>query len=286
MIIDRSKTKTEELIENYKPEPEKPRPYLGVSSIGENCDRRLWYQFRWFMPHQNFSNRRLRLFKRGHNEEPIIHADLKKIGIIIQSTQAEASEAQGHIKAHNDGILTHVPDAPKTKHLNEIKTANDKSFQKLKRCSDSKANNQSAVELWNMTYYIQVVVYMFLFKLKRCLYIVVNKNDDERFYERIKCDNNLAKYYLGKAVDIINSQIAPKRISEKTDFYYCKAFKCQFYMICHFKKTPAKNCRTCKNSEPIPDGKWKCNKKKGKEISYKKQLKGCKKYQVLKAVQR
>ena len=43
---------------------EKPRGYLGASSIGDPCHRRLWYGFRFATP-ESFEGRILRLFPNG-----------------------------------------------------------------------------------------------------------------------------------------------------------------------------------------------------------------------------
>lgn len=277
-IKRRQRIRVEELLESGFAKQERPRKYLGCSQIGGFCQRKVWYQFRWFKM-EDFTHRQKRLFARGHNEEPYIHADLKKIGVKIISKQEGASTAEGHIKGHNDGILTNVPnDKKKTKYLNEIKTANEKSFNSLLRCRN-KAENQVAINLWNMAYYVQVILYMYLFKLKKCLYIVVNKNDDQRFYEIIKADTEQAEYWLNKAVDLINRKTPPDRIGNST-FYYCKNFKCNYYLICHCGKNPDKNCRTCKALEAVEKGKWRCKKKK-KNISFKKQQKACKRYQMI-----
>jgi len=274
------KCRVEEMLESGFIKPEKPRRYLGVSIIGKECPRQIWYMFRWYIKNEKLTPRQKRLFSRGHREEPLIHKDLKSIGIKVISKQEGATTAEGHISGHNDGILLNVPDAPKTKHLNEIKTAKTSSFNKLKRIESGKAENQCSVALWDLTYYVQAVVYMYLFKLKRCLYIVVNKETDARFYERVKADTKTAKHFLERGVDIINSQSPPDRMGPAS-FYKCGPKWCKFSLICHHKGKADKTCRSCKHSEPVKKGKWYCSKKK-KNISFKAQLKACKKYSIIK----
>jgi hypothetical protein len=281
LIPRREKTRVEEMIESGFVDPEPPRRYLGVSIIGRTCPRQIWYMFRWYLLQERITPRQKRLFSRGHREEPIIHADLKKIGIKVISKQEGSTTAEGHISGHNDGVLINVPDAPKTKHLNEIKTSKHSIFIKLAKIFDTKAENQTCIELWSLTYYVQAIVYMYMFKLKRCLYIVVNKDNDERFYERFKADTKTAKYYLQRGVDIINSDIPPEKINPASH-YKCGPKWCRFNLICHHKGKPSKTCRSCRYSEPVKKGKWYCNKNK-KNISYKKQLKACKKYAIIKS---
>ena len=112
-----------------------PRPYLGLSGIGDPCSRKLWYGFR-MVAKQKLTPRQHRLLNRGHREEPVIIVDLEAAGIKIKNTtddQAEVTTGYGHIKGHSDGIADNVPDASKTTHLLEFKTANDKNFKKIKK---------------------------------------------------------------------------------------------------------------------------------------------------------
>lgn len=248
-----------------------PRTYLGLSQIGKLCPRSLWYNFRWFNTEKSHNARMERLFQRGHKEEPIILNDLKETGIKIISTQKTEVLAQGHIKGSNDGILTNVPELKKKeKVLFECKTSNEKNFNILR--------NKNCIKDWNMTYYIQAQTYMYAFKLKFCLFVVVNKNNDERFYELIEFNKKHALFYLERGIDIINSAIPPNKIGD-SEFYYCKYF-CDNVNICQFDKKPSKNCRTCEYLKPIKKGKWFCQKRKEKR-SIEKQKKSCKKYSRL-----
>ena len=241
------------------------RPYLGASAMGAECSRAIWYGFRCYKK-KKIDARLNRLFSRGHREEPIVIADLEAAGVKVTGTQAGAKFARGHGGGHCDGMLEKLPDAPKTKHLLEIKTSNDKRFGILKR---------QKVRASNFGYYIQMQIYMNLFKLKRSLFISANKNDDSRYYERIKYNHKEATEYMARGEDIIFSPFPPRKISENPEFFRCRW--CDFSGICHHNEVPLKNCRTCTHSKPINKGKWKC-KKKDKILSFKKQLKGCKQW--------
>ncbi len=57
------------LIDEYhESKTELPRPHMGVSGIGNECDRYLWLNFRWAAT-PKFTGRILRLSRRGHLEE-------------------------------------------------------------------------------------------------------------------------------------------------------------------------------------------------------------------------
>lgn len=59
------------------------RAHLGGSMIGRSCDREIWYGFRWAKK-PDFDGRMLRLFGRGHKEEFIFVADLRRAGFEVQ----------------------------------------------------------------------------------------------------------------------------------------------------------------------------------------------------------
>jgi len=65
-------TKLHTLAEEYSREtyPAEHRHHLGISIIGDDCSRKLWYSFRWVKLIQH-EGRMRRLFNRGHHEEPL-----------------------------------------------------------------------------------------------------------------------------------------------------------------------------------------------------------------------
>lgn len=249
---------------------QEPRPYLGISGIGEKCARSLWYGFR-LCSQQKISQRMHRLFQRGHREEPIIQADLRKIGIHHHSAQKEVTACSKHIKGHIDDLLDFVPDAPKTTHLGEYKTHNDKSFKDLKN---------KGIRLSKPIHYAQMICYMYLLKITRALYIAVNKDNDARYYERISANKEKAEELIQRATDIISTEIPPEKIGGST-WFECKW--CGHYEICHFSELPLKNCRTCEFCDLHDEGKWKCS---GFKIwlSFPQQLLGCKKHRYMKGL--
>ena len=266
-VNEDKKTETERLIEDHEIDGE-VRPYLGISGIANDCARDLWYNFR-LCSKQKLTPRLKRLFARGHREEPIIIADLLKIGIITYGDQYECVAGHGHILGHCDGKAINVPDAPKTKHLLEFKTASNKNFKKFVKAND--------LEIAHPVYYGQVVCYMYLMGLTRTLFIVVNKDNDERHYERVKCSTDHAKELLARAEDIISTDIPPAKIAGPS-YYRCKF--CDNYDICHFNGKINKTCRTCKKCEIHEDGKWKCSKH-GIWLAFDQQQLACDQYEIL-----
>ena len=119
---------------------EKPRGYLGASSIGKSCSRALWYDFR-LSKQPSFDGRMYRLFQSGHLQEPRVIADLLAIGCTVYNIDPETGKQWSfsepltghHFKGNCDGVVLGVPQAPKAAHVLEIKTSGTKSFADLQK---------------------------------------------------------------------------------------------------------------------------------------------------------
>ena len=239
-----------------------PRPYLGCSSIGHSCDRHLWYQLRW--AHKNFiPSKLLRIFERGDLEEERIVRLLEKIGCLVEGRQYSISDFGGHFGGHIDGLVTGVPGAEKTTHLLEIKTANDRNWKMFKK---------DGVKLNSAKYYAQVQLYMGYLKLKRALFVCVNKNDEQIYFERIKFDESEFKFYKRKAFSILSSEEIPDKIGDAT-WYECKF--CSSFDICHGGAKELETCRMCKHSSIADNRSWECELHK-KNLTLEEQENGCK----------
>ena len=96
--------------------PQKHRPYLGMSIMGHDCERYLWYTFRWCYT-EILPYRKIRLFGIGHREESSIIDTLDTVGIAVYNQQEGMEAVHGHVKGHIDGKCIGVIEAPKTEHL-------------------------------------------------------------------------------------------------------------------------------------------------------------------------
>jgi CRISPR/Cas system-associated exonuclease Cas4 (RecB family) len=252
-------------------EQEESRGYLGASLIGKPCERELWYSFRWALK-VKFEGRMLRLFQRGHNEEHVFNAELKAIGVEVRSVDENGEQFKfmtigGHFAGHCDGFGIGYPEAPKTEHVNEFKTSNDKGFQKL---------IADGVKKTKPVHYAQMQIYMYYFGKTRAFYFVSNKNDDEIYTERVNYDEKYALDLLSKASRIINAVETPKRISDSPAWFECKF--CDYYKICHGSLLPEINCRTCAHSTPVTEGEdaqWSCRRWDKDAIPRRFQRHGC-----------
>jgi hypothetical protein len=243
------------------------RSHLGASLIGRECERDIWYSFRWVM-RSNFSGRMVRLFETGQLAESRFIQDLRRTGATVIEVDPETGRQftvtahGGHFGGSLDGVGYDLLEAPHTWHVLEFKTHSDKSFNDLlnKRVFGSKEQH-----------YAQMQIYMRLIKLTRTLYMAVNKNNDDLYLERIELDIQYADRLLAKAKRIIDSPNPLPKISNDADWYQCRM--CSHASICHESAAIEVNCRTCMYSTPI-EGAWHCAKHDS-TISDREQRLGC-----------
>ena len=194
------------------------RTYLGASILGTECERALWYAFRWCADPQ-FEGRLYRLFETGDLEEARFVRDLRAVGCTVYEVDPDTGEqfaisgVGGHFKGHADGVAVGIHEAPETWHLLEFKTASDKEWNKIKA---------SGVKSAKPMHYTQMMVYMGKMKLSRAFYMAKNKNTEEIYAERIRYNAEEFQLYMDKAERIITAQMPPERISTRADFFVCR----------------------------------------------------------------
>lgn len=257
----------------YRTEDDGFRSHMGGSLIGRECAREIWYGFRWTTK-PKFPGRVLRLFNRGHLEEGRFIALLLMIGCEVyqqdeNGKQFRISHAGGHFGGSGDGVVIGIPDLPAgTTALAEFKTHNDKSFKELV----SKGVRDAKFE-----HFVQMQVYLRKMGLAVALYVAVNKNDDDLYAEIIHLDSAVADQFLDRGQNLVFMRSPPKKINESPGFYKCKF--CDHNKVCHLKKAPEINCRTCEHSLAREDGQWVCLLKDA-VIPKEVQLTGCASYEL------
>lgn len=262
----------------YRGEDEGFRSHLGASQIGKECDRAIWYGFRWAVK-PKFKGRMLRLFNRGHLEEARFIALLLSIGVEIYQQDAEGkqfriSDVGGHFGGSGDGVALGIPDLPPgTYALLEFKTHNQKSFDKLIK---------DGVKVAKPEHYMQMQVYMRKMGLAVALYGAANKNDDDLHFEIVHLDSIAADIGLHRARTIILAKAPPEKIHDSTGWYACKY--CDQNTVCHLGAEPERNCRTCHYVWFEENGTVRCGNHFAigelgtEELSKERQLIGCPHY--------
>lgn len=230
------------------------REHLGASLIGHECNRFVWYAFRW-VKFQVFDGRMLRILNRGHLEEKRIVEWLRGIGCQVWEVDPQTNKqfrvygVENHYGGSADGAGI-LPDLPNEPVLLEFKTHNTKSFINL--------SNKASVVLAKPIHYSQMCSYGKFYKFKYGLYVAINKNDDDLYIELVELDWNLSHDLINKAADIINTQIPPIKIAENPAHFSCKW--CNYKDICWNNEPVEINCRSCKYAKPIENANWYCNK--------------------------
>lgn len=238
---------------------------ISVGEIATECDRALFYGFRWASHPEHVDGRKISIFRTGDMWEERLVADLEAIGAEVWGQQDRIRLVSGHVRGKRDGCAVGLPEAPKTEHLCEFKSSNAKGFREIvaKGCKVAKP-----------LHYGQVQIGMHAFGLSRALYLVVNKDDDTRYAERIEYDAEYCLRLLARAERIIKMSEPPSRLSDDPDFFKCKF--CKHHAVCHGGAWARVNCRTCIRSTPemAGDAHWSCERW-AKPISIEEQRAAC-----------
>ena len=209
------------------------RKYLGASSIGDECGRKIQYRYMNYPQDEgsDFTARTLRIFEFGHRIEDYASKWLKDAGFDLRTEDKQGEQfgfsiADGEIKGHIDGVICGGPVGMGYPSLWECKSANDAKWKAFSRMGVAKANP---------TYATQVALYQAYMDLtdNPCLFTIVNKNTSEIYYELIEFNQNLAQAASDKAVNILNASKAGDilpRVANSKDFFLCKW--CEFRENC------------------------------------------------------
>lgn len=242
---------------------------IGASSLGTPCLRRLFFDWRAYA-RKVVPGRVQRLFDTGHQQEARVVADLKMAGLQVWDLDPETGKQftyvdkeTGHSVNKIDGVIRGVVGAEKTPHLLEIKTHNDAQWQALNKAMDIKVSHPE--------HYVQVNDGMRRTGLRRALYVGLNKNDENYYFERVRYDARCAEWGEERIDALYRATTVPEGISKDASAEGCR--HCDFKDAC-LGGQPLKNCRTCRHCEPGPGGEWLCNLHQ-KVLSWDEQRAAC-----------
>lgn len=238
-------------------------PYLGASTIGESCERKIWLAWRMAVV-EKFTAMQLYRFEDGYHVENVIASRLGRVsGLTLRTIdpvtgyQFSLVTASGHLRGRVDGRITGLLQAPETEHIWEAKACDEKKVALLEKAK-AEHGEKEALKAWDMTYYAQAVLYMYGFGLTRHYLTCSTPGARHTVSVRTNANNNFAKSLIEKAERIKNAPNLPTGISDNPAWWQCKS--CTFYALCHEKKVAAVNCRTCLHSTPTDGGEWHCAK--------------------------
>lgn len=248
------------------------RSHLGWSVIGHKCSRYLWYHFRWFKA-EKYDARMLELFALGKREEMRIRELMQAAGAVFidkDQNQITVSGIDGHFGGSCDGIFIWPElgiDEPMMLECKTSKTGT--SFTELQK---------NTLQIAKPQHFTQISGYCTELKIVYCLYVCLNKNNNELYFEIVKASNAIAEEMKSKAFNIITSITAPRKISSKPNFYVCNM--CPYQGICHYDEQVKPNCRNCANASPVAEGKWFCSKWSS-EIPKQNLVDGCSEHTLI-----
>lgn len=194
------------------------RDHLGASIISKECERALWYDFRW-VTRSAFSGRMLRLFETGRLEEDRLVRDLRRTGATVLDCDPDTGrqwrvEAHGgHFGGSMDAVAIGLREAPATRHVVEFKTHNQSSLTALRK---------DGVQRSKPLHWAQMQVYVHLAGLNRAMYVTVCRDTDEIHIERVHADPGEGERLLARARRVIDAPRPPARISEDATWWQCR----------------------------------------------------------------
>ena len=187
----------------------KKRHYVGASSLGDCCDRKIWYTR--FEPAEIKDGRILRIFEIGDLIEAYVIQLLKYAGTQVFEKDAKGEQfgfSDNGVSGHLDGVVVGLPESSKP-HVLEIKSMKHSNFLQLQK---------KGLKAAQIKYYAQMQIYMLKMELENGLMIVMNKDTQELYFERIKLDKLYAKALVKKGQDINKMEVPPPRAWKKPNF--------------------------------------------------------------------
>lgn len=249
------------IVARQKNEPK--RGYLGMSFIGEECERRQWYGFR-FTNENNFDAETLRRFEDGHRGEELMASRLRLVPGVQLYTHGQDGKQfgfqalGGHFRGNIDGAIVGLLQAPKTYHVWEHKVS--EKFNQLLKYKNT-LGEKAALAKWNPTYYAQAICYMHYSGMERHYLTCDTPGGRATVSVRTDADKAVAERMEAKAERIIFAAEPLPRLSDDPAFYQCKY--CPSAGVCHRGEMPQVSCRTCLHATPEldGDGRWSCAKR-------------------------
>lgn len=224
--IDQIKEKIEEAQERQQ------RDYIGGSLIGDECERKIWYDYNGYHK-KDMGWKVLCAIEDGHATEDVMADRYRMLPNIELHTHDKDGKQfgfdNGIMKGHYDGVIRGLVEAPKTWHIWEVKTKEEKFLKELQKCIKD-YGEKDALKNWDYQYYCQAVIYMHAEGFTRHCMTVAKAGGRDFMQIRTDANPQLAEALLQKAVRIKNAKNPPERTWGKT-FYKCKW--CDFYEECH-----------------------------------------------------
>jgi hypothetical protein len=202
-----------ELIEAAEPPEENTRQYLGASSIGSECLRRI--QLDWWIDPEHLSRTR-DIFRRGSLIEELSRQHFIRAGFKFAPTDKLGFCAAGGLfRGHADGILVDGPPAISYPAIWEHKCINARGWRALERDGLAKVYPG---------YQAQCLLYMAYLDVAAnpAIFTAVNSDSMERLHLLVEFNATLAQLWSDRAVAVIKAtqanELLPRGYDDPTDW--------------------------------------------------------------------
>jgi hypothetical protein len=203
------------LIEEAEPPEENTRQYLGASTIGSECLRKVQYD--WMVDPAHLSQTR-DIFRRGHLLEELSRQHLIRANFKFAPAERLAFAAVGGLfRGHADGIIVEGPALPGVGYpcLWEHKALGAKGWQTLERDGVERAYPQYAAQVWLYQNYLNVADHPAIFT-------ALNANTCERLHMLVPFNAMHAQAWSDRAVAVIEAthagELLPRAHSDAQDW--------------------------------------------------------------------
>jgi hypothetical protein len=198
------------LFDQAEPREQNVRQYLGASTIGSECLRRIQYD--WMVDPTHPA--RLRdIFARGHFFEEVSRQHLIRAGVCFAPPEQLAFAAVGGLfRGHADGILLDGPALPGVGYpcIWEHKALGRKGWQALERDGLEKAFPHYAAQVWIYQAYLDVTEHPALFT-------ALDANSCERLHLLLPFNAERAQAWSDRAVSVIEATLAGELLPRAYD---------------------------------------------------------------------
>lgn len=200
------------------------RSYIGASSIGDECSRKIWYAYNGY-EQELMEWKVLCAIEDGHRTEALMAKRLRDAGIELYTEREDGKQFgfnyNEFFRGHYDGVGRGFLEAPNTWHVWECKAKNEKYYNELLKLIDIHGEKE-ALKNWNYIYYCQAVLYMHFEKLTRHYMTVAKAGGRDFIGIRTEENPKLAKALISKAERVHKAKDPPERAFSGKDFYKCK----------------------------------------------------------------
>ncbi len=211
---------------------ERRRTYVGASSIGGGCERRIQYEYLQTSPDPDYvpEARTQRIFARGHMTETLAIKWLRDAGYDLRTEKPDGSQfgfktANGKFAGHCDGILMAGPGI-ETPCIWEHKALGSKSWKAIEKHGLAKAKPEYADQIGLYQAYMDLTA--------PALFMATCMDDMAIYLELVEFDKARAQAASDRAVAIIldsEARALRPKVSDDREFWLCRS--CSYRERCH-----------------------------------------------------